>query len=118
MGWVLGAVILAGAAAVGIAGGRDEARALRSSRCSRRRLIQNGVVMPAGDVETFHQDGAWHNRVEGEKGTSSPFKTKAEAVDAGREQARRLEREHIIRNENGQIGERNSYGHDPRNIPG
>ena len=36
--------------------------------------------MPAGDVETFHQDGAWHNRIEGEKGTTAPFSTKAEAV--------------------------------------
>jgi IS30 family transposase len=26
--------------------------------------------------------------------------------------------EHIIRNLNGRIGERNTYGHDPRNIPG
>ncbi|ARJ07724.1 hypothetical protein GCM10010988_40060 [Cnuibacter physcomitrellae] len=74
--------------------------------------------MPAGDVETFHQDGQWHNRIEGEKGTSGSFKTKCEATEAGREQARRLQREHIIRNENGQIGERNSYGHDPRNVPG
>ena len=31
--------------------------------------------MPAGDVETFHQDGAWHNRIEGEKGTTGPFST-------------------------------------------
>jgi hypothetical protein len=74
--------------------------------------------MPAGDVETFHQDGAWHNRIEGEKGTTGPYKTKAEAVDAGREQARRAQREHIIKNENGQIAEKNSYGNDPRNIPG
>jgi hypothetical protein len=26
--------------------------------------------------------------------------------------------EHFIRNKDGQIGERNTYGHDPRNIPG
>ena len=74
--------------------------------------------MPAGDVETFHQGGAWHNRIEGEKGTTGPYNTKAEAVDAGREQARRAKREHIIKNENGQIAEKNSYGNDPRNIPG
>ncbi|MCC4248243.1 MULTISPECIES: DUF2188 domain-containing protein [Microbacterium] len=74
--------------------------------------------MPSGDIETFHQDGAWHNRVEGEKGTTGPFPTKAEAVEAGRDQARRAHREHIIRNENGQIGERNSYGNDPRNVKG
>lgn len=74
--------------------------------------------MPAGDVETFHQDGEWHNRIEGEKGTTGPFRTKAEAVEAGRAEARRRQREHIIKNENGQIGERNSYGNDPRNVKG
>ena len=74
--------------------------------------------MPAGDVETFHEGGAWHNRVEGETGSTGPYRTKAEAITAGREQARQAKREHIIRNENGQIGERSTYGHDPRNIPG
>jgi hypothetical protein len=74
--------------------------------------------MPQGDVETFHQDGAWHNRIEGEKGTTGPYKTKAEAVSEGRDQARRAKSEHIIRNENGQIADRSTYGHDPRNIPG
>ncbi len=74
--------------------------------------------MPAGDVETFHQDGAWHNRIEGEKGMTGPFSTKAEAVAAGRDEARRVKREHIIKNENGQIAERNSYGHDPRDVKG
>mgnify|MGYP001807404453 CR=1 FL=1 len=74
--------------------------------------------MPAGDVETFHQDGKWHNRIEGEKSTTGPYATKAEAVEAGRDQARRVQREHIIKNENGQIAERNSYGNDPRNVKG
>lgn len=26
--------------------------------------------------------------------------------------------EHIIQNKDGQIGQRNSYGRDPRNVPG
>ena len=26
--------------------------------------------------------------------------------------------EHIIQNKDGQIGQRNSYGHDSRNVPG
>ena len=42
----------------------------------------------------------------------------AEAVEAGREEARRAKREHIIKNENGQIAERNSYGNDPRDVQG
>jgi hypothetical protein len=39
-------------------------------------------------------------------------------VDAGSDLARAAKVEHIIRNLDGTIGERNSYGHDPRNIPG
>lgn len=35
----------------------------------------------------------------------------------GRDEAQPHKVEHIIKNENGQIAERNSYGHDPRNVP-
>jgi Uncharacterized protein conserved in bacteria (DUF2188) len=44
--------------------------------------------------------------------------TKREARAAGRDRARTDNVEHIIQNQDGQIGERNSYGHDPRNVPG
>ena len=44
--------------------------------------------------------------------------TKAEAVRVGRDEARERKVEHIIRNLDGTIGERNTYGHAPRNIPG
>ena len=75
--------------------------------------------VPRGDVETFHEGGAWHNKVEGTGeilGSSHP--TKSEAQAAGREYARSHKVEHIIRNLDGRIAERNTYGHDPRNIPG
>lgn len=75
--------------------------------------------MPNGDVETFHEDGNWHNRVTGESSnTGGSFRTKSSAVEAGRELARERKVEHIIKNENGQIAERNSYGHDPRDVKG
>jgi hypothetical protein len=74
--------------------------------------------MPKGDVETFHQDGKWHNRVEGGQNLAGPHSTRAEAIAAGREEARSRKVEHIIHNMDGTIAERNSYGHDPRNIPG
>lgn len=74
--------------------------------------------MPAGDVETFHQDGQWHNRIEGGAVSGGSYSTKAEAVDAGRELARDRQVEHIIRNEDGRISERNSYGNDPRDVKG
>jgi hypothetical protein len=48
----------------------------------------------------------------------SSYPTRAEAQAAGRDYARAHRVEHIIRNLDGRIGERNTYGHDPRNIPG
>jgi hypothetical protein len=75
--------------------------------------------MPEGDVETYYRDGKWHNRIEGGL-TSEPnaHLTKAVAVSVGREMARRAKVEHIVRNKSGKIGQRDSYGRDPRNIPG
>jgi hypothetical protein len=74
--------------------------------------------MPAGDVEAFHPDGKWWNRIEGEKGSTGPHNTKAEAQTAGRHEARHRGREHIIRDEDGRIAERNSHGNDPNNVHG
>jgi hypothetical protein len=36
----------------------------------------------------------------------------------GRDAAQADKVEHVIKNQNGQIGAKNSYGHDPRNIAG
>ena len=74
--------------------------------------------MPQGDVETFHQGDKWRNRIEGDRVLEESYPTKAEAVEAGRELARSRKVEHIIRNENGQISERSTYGKDPRDIRG
>lgn len=74
--------------------------------------------MPQGDVETLHKDGKWHNAIEGSDQVSEPFDTKEEAVAEGRAMAQDLGVEHIIKNLDGTMGERNSYGHDPRNISG
>jgi hypothetical protein len=75
--------------------------------------------MSAGDVETFHVDGQWWNRVEGQgDDRQGPYGTKDAAVEDGRDMARKLKVEHIIRGLDGRIHERNSYGNDPRNISG
>lgn len=75
--------------------------------------------MPAGDVETFHMDGKWWNRIEGQDDDrQGPYATREHAVTDGRDTARDLKVEHIIRGMDGQIHERSTYGHDPRNIPG
>jgi hypothetical protein len=77
--------------------------------------------MPAGDVETFFDDGRdmWANRVEGRTDVLSEHRTKTEAVRKGREYAlwlskladplRRRTVEHIIRDEDGKIRQRNTY---------
>lgn len=74
--------------------------------------------MPEGDIETFHKDGMWRNRVEGNQVLPGEYDNKADAQAAGRKEARERKVEHIIRNLDGTIGERNTYGHDPRDIPG
>ncbi|MCW2787332.1 MAG: hypothetical protein JWP74_3849 [Marmoricola sp.] len=74
--------------------------------------------MPAGDIETYFHGTEWHCRVEG---GSTPFHTsdtKARAVAAGKDRAKADAVEHIVKNKDGQIGERSTYGHDPRNVPG
>lgn len=79
--------------------------------------------MPQGDIETYYDQaaGGWQNKVEGITAplAGGPYPTKAEAVAEGRklaifasrfvEASRRRTVEHIIRNEDGTIHERNTY---------
>lgn len=69
-------------------------------------------------VETYHEDGQWKNRVQGNQRASSTHDTKKEAQAAGREMAIKRETEHTIKNMDGRIGEKNSYGNDPRSSKG
>ncbi|MEV7552955.1 DUF2188 domain-containing protein [Amycolatopsis sp. NPDC089917] len=71
-----------------------------------------------GDVETYCENGQWKNKVEGGERATSTHGTKEEAVEAGREMAKERKVEHVIRNQDGTIAEKHSYGHDPRDIPG
>lgn len=72
----------------------------------------------SGDVETYHEDEQWHNRIEGSGRVIGSYDTKDEAVAAGRDEARERQVEHLIKGMDGRISERNSYGNDPRDIPG
>ncbi|MFS8095697.1 DUF2188 domain-containing protein [Lentzea alba] len=73
-----------------------------------------------GDVETYFEDGQWKNKVEGNERASSAHSTEEEATGKGRDMAIEHGVEHIIRNQDGKIGERNTYprSHDPRDISG
>ena len=81
--------------------------------------IEEESEMAAGFVNTVHVDGHWENTIEGQDGmVGGPYRTKDEAVDAGRAEAQRRSTEHVIHREDGSIGERNSYGGEPASRPG
>lgn len=66
-----------------------------------------------GTVETYFEDGQWKNKVGGNAEPSNAFDTKQEAQEKGREMAKALKAEHVIKNKDGTIAEKNSYGSDP-----
>ena len=74
--------------------------------------------MSKGDVHTVPHSDGWANKVEGNSWVSNTASTKAEAQARGREMARRAKVEHHIHNKDGSIGQRNSYGSDPRRSKG
>jgi Uncharacterized protein conserved in bacteria (DUF2188) len=69
-------------------------------------------------VHTVPYGDGWANRREGATRVTKKFATKAEAQAAGRETARRDKTEHLIHKRDGTVGERNSYGSDPRRSKG
>jgi hypothetical protein len=76
----------------------------------------NANVNPA--VHTVPHDKGWANKRAGANKVSKVYRTKAEAQRAGRLTAMRDKVEHIIHTADGKIGERNSYGNDPRSSKG
>ncbi len=66
-------------------------------------------VVPAGDGWAVEAVGG---------GKRTMFATQEEAIAAGIEIARRDKVEILIHGRDGQIRERNSFGHDPRDIKG
>jgi hypothetical protein len=75
--------------------------------------------MAEGFVHTVHKDGNWINEIEGDEGAlPGVHSTKQVAVRAGRAEAIARNTEHVIHNDDGSIGERNSYGRDPAHRPG
>lgn len=65
-------------------------------------------------VETLpHPGGDWGNKIQGNERFSNTAPTKAQAQKVGREMAIQRRTEHIVKNQDGKIGTRNSYGRDP-----
>jgi hypothetical protein len=65
-------------------------------------------VVPSGEV--------WALQVDGEK--RDTFSTQNEAITRGRQLAEEQQDELVIHAEDGEIREKDSHGHDPRDIPG
>ena len=59
-----------------------------------------------------HQDG-WATRKEGSERAGGVYDTKNEALEHGRDQARREEVELVIHRKDGTIQDSDSYGNDP-----
>ena len=77
-------------------------------------------LMAKGDIHSSKQGDRWVNKAEGNKRASSSAPTKAEAQADGRRMAIDRGVEHIIHNQDGKIGERNTYprSRDPRKSKG
>jgi hypothetical protein len=74
--------------------------------------------MAKAGIETYYEDGEWKNRVQGSSRAANKHSTKAAAEKKGRQMARDRKVEHTIKKQDGTIGEKYSYGNDPRNIRG
>lgn len=72
--------------------------------------------MARKEVHTVPTDKGWANKA-GNRALSNHQK-KATAQDAGRKQAIDRKAEHVIHNKDGTIGQKNSYGSDPRHRKG
>ena len=69
--------------------------------------------MAKPNVHVVPRDGGWAVQRAGGQRASSLHETQADAVDRGREQARRDGVELLIHGEDGRIRERDSHGNDP-----
>jgi hypothetical protein len=74
--------------------------------------------MSKGDVHTLPHTGGWANKIEGSSRVANTAPKKAEAQAKGREMAIKRKVEDLIHNKDGTIGQRNSYGSDPRRRKG
>ena len=66
--------------------------------------------MAKGFIHTVPAGGLWRNRVEAMELLRGAYLSKADAIEAGRREARRRKTEHVIHNRDGTIEGRYSYG--------
>lgn len=64
-------------------------------------------------IETIPHNDGWANKVQGSRRVANTAPTKAAAQAKGREMAQARKTEHIVKNKDGTVGGRQSYGNDP-----
>jgi len=74
--------------------------------------------MHSDDIDTYYEDGQWKSRRQGRDRAFAVGGTKSEQQEKDRDAAKRNQVEHIIKKKDGTIGEKNSYGNDPRRTKG
>ncbi len=75
--------------------------------------------MAAGDIETFHLNGTWFNRIEGETSTlGEGYDAREDAVAAGRNAAVARQVEHHVKADEGPTHDESPYGTNPRDRMG
>ncbi|QYN26431.1 DUF2188 domain-containing protein [Amycolatopsis sp. DSM 110486] len=62
-----------------------------------------------GDVETFHENGLWKNKIDGYQRASNTFKDRAIAVKTGRHMAKARRVAHRVRDELGSLVSHEDY---------
>lgn len=63
-------------------------------------------------------NSGWDVKVSGGARAIKHFETKQPAIDLARQISQKQGSELIVHNKNGQIGQKDSHGNDPRNIKG
>jgi len=75
-------------------------------------------MTPQRFVSHRKHDDKWIVKLAGAQRAAAATEKKVDAVDIARDIARRNKEELVIKDMKGRIQQKDSYGHDPRNIPG
>jgi hypothetical protein len=74
--------------------------------------------MTTGAIETFYEAGRWRNRIHTVHVLAEDYDTREEAVAAGRRLARTAGVDHVVRDADGTIIEREPYDDGPADPSG
>lgn len=69
--------------------------------------------MTKKDIHVIPHDGGWATKKEGAERAGGVYDTKAEALEHGRDQAKRDQVELVIHGKDGKIQDSDSFGKDP-----